>query len=312
MDLSTGAVDSEAIAELPDNEGASSKRVELSPVPFTALFRFADSLDRGLMVMGLFCAALAGAAFPLTTVVFGQLIDTFGKWEAQPMPGVLISAETLTAIVSENTVYFLYLALGTFILTYLYMSSFVYTAERQTHRIRQRYLAAVLRQNIGWFDHEGAGEVSVRITTDTLLIQDAIGDKVPLALNQLAVFISGFVIAFTKSWKLTLVLLSVIPLIVASAAVMNVINGRFQRKILDLYSTAGTLTEEAIAAIRTVTAFGSQRKMARLYNESLAGARNEGIKKATTTGLGLGALFFFVYVFFFFIQTAERLFTRTE
>jgi ATP-binding cassette subfamily B (MDR/TAP) protein 1 len=33
------------------------------------------------------------------------------------------------------------------------------SGERQTDRIRRSYLRAVLRQEIGWFDKEGANEV---------------------------------------------------------------------------------------------------------------------------------------------------------
>jgi ATP-binding cassette subfamily B (MDR/TAP) protein 1 len=43
----------------------------------------------------------------------------------------------------------------------------VYTGEANAKRIRERYLRAVLRQDIAFFDNVGAGEVATRITTDT-------------------------------------------------------------------------------------------------------------------------------------------------
>ncbi|KAI9325165.1 hypothetical protein DFJ73DRAFT_784459 [Zopfochytrium polystomum] len=58
--------------------------------------------------------------------------------------------------VIHKTKWFLYLALITFGSTYLYMAIFVGLGEKQSHRIRQEYLRSVLRQNIGWHDHEGA------------------------------------------------------------------------------------------------------------------------------------------------------------
>ena len=39
-------------------------------------------------------------------------------------------------------------------------------AETQSKRIRERYLAAILRQDIAYFDRVGAGEVTTRIQTD--------------------------------------------------------------------------------------------------------------------------------------------------
>lgn len=51
--------------------------------------------------------------------------------------------------------------------TYAYMLIWVWTAEVNAKRIRERYLQAVLRQDIAYFDNVGAGEVATRIQTDT-------------------------------------------------------------------------------------------------------------------------------------------------
>lgn len=51
-----------------------------------------------------------------------------------------------------------------------------------------------MRQNIGFFDKLGAGEVTTRITADTNLIQDGISEKVGLTLSAIAMFVSAFVI----------------------------------------------------------------------------------------------------------------------
>ena len=53
------------------------------------------------------------------------------------------------------------------------------TGERQAARIRGLYLEAILRQDVAFFDKESAtGEVIGRMSGDTILIQDAMGEKV--------------------------------------------------------------------------------------------------------------------------------------
>lgn len=47
------------------------------------------------------------------------------------------------------------------------MYIWVYTGEVNAKRIRERYLEAVLRQDIAFFDNVGPGEVATRIQTDT-------------------------------------------------------------------------------------------------------------------------------------------------
>lgn len=53
------------------------------------------------------------------------------------------------------------------------------TGERQAARIRGLYLKTILRQDMAFFDNETTtGEVIGRMSRDTILIQEAIGEKV--------------------------------------------------------------------------------------------------------------------------------------
>ena len=57
--------------------------------------------------------------------------------------------------------------IGIFFATFIYMFTWSYTAEVGAKRLRELYLKAILRQDIAYFDHVGAGEVTTRIQTDT-------------------------------------------------------------------------------------------------------------------------------------------------
>jgi len=84
-----------------------------------------------------------------------------------------------------------YIGIGVLVTTYVGNVLWIISGERISRRIRQydlkpnvmlitrKYLQAVLRQNIAFFDHLGAGEVTNRISHDIDLIQDGISDKVP-------------------------------------------------------------------------------------------------------------------------------------
>jgi ABC-type multidrug transport system fused ATPase/permease subunit len=53
------------------------------------------------------------------------------------------------------------------------------TGERQAARIRTLYLEALLSQDVGFFDTDArTGEIVNSISSETLLIQDAISEKV--------------------------------------------------------------------------------------------------------------------------------------
>lgn len=59
-------------------------------------------------------------------------------------------------------------------------------------------------------------------------------------------------IAFSKGWLLSIVLLSSIPLLVISAAFMIVVMEKLKSKGQTAYSLGATVVEQTISSIRTV------------------------------------------------------------
>ena len=49
----------------------------------------------------------------------------------------------------------------------VFMTIWSHTSEVAAKRLRESYLASVLRQDIAFFDNVGAGEIATRIETDT-------------------------------------------------------------------------------------------------------------------------------------------------
>jgi len=142
-----------------------------------------------------------------------------------------------------------------------------------------------LRQDISFFDQEtNSGEVVGRMSGDTVLIQEAMGEKVLMdhspnpnqynfikllleltftfsfwVISQLGKFIqnvSSFLgaiaLAFTKGWLLSLVLLSSVPLLVLSGSMMSLAFAKMASRGQEAYSEAATVVEQTIGSIRTV------------------------------------------------------------
>lgn len=58
------------------------------------------------------------------------------------------------------------------------------TGERQTARLRLKYLQSVLKKDINFFDNEARdANIIFHISSDAILVQDAIGDKVYTLTN---------------------------------------------------------------------------------------------------------------------------------
>ncbi|CAN6359291.1 unnamed protein product [Urochloa humidicola] len=250
------------------------------------LFRFADGADAALMAAGTAGAVASGVAQPLMTLVFGEVVDAFGSG----------SRHDVLHRVSGVCLKFFYLAIGSWFACFLQVACCMITGERQAARIRGLYLGAVLRQDIAFFDKEiTTGQLVERMSGDTILIQDAIGEKVGKFLQLIATFIGGFVVAFCKGWLLAAVMLSSIPPILIAGAAMSWTVSKLSSQGQAKYNEAGNVVEQTIGAIRTVASFNGENRAISLYNKYIRNAYISAVKEGTATGLGFGFVMFILF-----------------
>ncbi|XP_078519797.1 ATP-dependent translocase ABCB1-like isoform X6 [Lissotriton helveticus] len=261
------------------------------------MFCFADRIDVFLMIVGIFCALVNGLGLPLIIIIFGEMIDVFvmggttNSSEAAPAnssqcngsPGIDLEAE-----MSRIAWYYSGVALAVLILSFFQVWFFFLAATRQTARIRRKFFHAILHQEMAWFDSSKTGTLNCRLTDDINTIRDGLGDKFSMFAQYLSTFVAGMVIGFVYGWKLTLVILSVCPLLAASTAVWSKLLGSLAAKEMSAYAKSGAIAEEILSAIRTVVAFNGQKKAVTRYEVNLRDARNAGMRKAITTNLSMG------------------------
>lgn len=65
-------------------------------------------------------------------------------------------------------------------------------------------ILALLNQEIEWHEKTSPGELTSRIISDTILIEDGIGSKVGTLIQNVTTFLACYVISFISSWKLTM------------------------------------------------------------------------------------------------------------
>uniref|UniRef100_A0A8B9KPH6 ATP-binding cassette, sub-family B (MDR/TAP), member 5 n=1 Tax=Astyanax mexicanus TaxID=7994 RepID=A0A8B9KPH6_ASTMX len=194
-----------------------------------------------------------------------------------------------------NSYYFVGIGAGVLLLGTFQVMLFLLTATRQTKRIREKYFHAVLHQQMAWFDTHPIGELNTRLTDDINTINDGLGDKICIFVQFFCRFLAGIIIGFIYGWKLTLVIMSVSPLLAGSAAVWSKILATLTGKELSAYAKAGAVAEEILVAIRTVVAFNGQQKALEKYEKNLVDAKNFGVKKAITTNVSMGITQFFIF-----------------
>jgi len=138
--------------------------------------------------------------------------------------------------------------------------------------------------------------VTNRISHDVDLIQDGISDKVSITVQAIATFFSGFIIAFVRQWKLTLILSCILPTMLLIFAGGGRTIAKLSLKVVAEYSAAATIAEEVLSSVRTAQAFGTEEKLAQQYDKSLIAAQKVGYKKAAVMGCMFASIFTLVYL----------------
>ncbi|TDZ65015.1 Leptomycin B resistance protein pmd1 [Colletotrichum trifolii] len=283
---------------LPEHEAAILKRQITIPeikAGMLTLYRYSSTNDVIILAVSALMSIAVGAALPLMTVIFGNLQGTFQDYfnDFPPSPE---AQSDFKSTMAGLVLYFVYLAIGVFIAQYVSTVGFIYTGEHISAKIREHYLESCMRQNIGFFDKLGAGEVTTRITADTNLIQDGISEKVGLTLAAIATFISAFVIGFIHYWKLTLILLSTVVALLLSMGGASSFIVKYSKQSIESYAHGGSLADEVISSIRNSVAFGTQDRLAKQYDEHLTKAEYFGYRVKATIGVMVGLMMTILYL----------------
>ncbi|KAK9321030.1 P-loop containing nucleoside triphosphate hydrolase protein [Lipomyces orientalis] len=247
---------------------------------FWTLYRYANRTDKILLSIGFLSSVLSGVMRPLMTVVFGNVTQAFTD---------------LGTNAYYDSKYFVYIGIADICFSYLGTFIVMDRGEVLSARVREQYLKATLRQNIGYFDKLGSGEITTRISADTILVQEGMSDKISQMVTNLTTFLAALTVAFVRSYKLTFILLSVIALIVITMTTASRYMIKYFRASLMGYSVGGTLAEEVISSVRNVQAFGAQDRLALDYDKYLAITEKWGLKAGLALGAMIGAMWFSVY-----------------
>ncbi|KAL8141756.1 LOW QUALITY PROTEIN: hypothetical protein V2J09_014788 [Rumex salicifolius] len=265
-------------------EMKNKKRKEkVGKVPFSKLFSFADSYDWLLMAVGSVGAIVHGASVPVFFIFFGKLINLIGM-------AYLFPRET-SHDVAKYSLDFVYLSVAILFSSWAEVGCWMYTGERQAAKMRLAYLKSMLNQDITLFDTESStGEVVNAITTEILVVQDAISEKLGKVLHYVSRFLGGFIIGFVRVWQISLVTLSIVPFIAFAGGIYAFVATGLIARVRKSYIQAGNIADEAIGNVRTVQAFVGEERAVNSYKTALFKTYVYGKKAGIARGLGLGTM----------------------
>ena len=273
-----------------DGKEKKKKDEKVESVGMLELFKFADGVDKLFLFIGVLFSIVCGGIFPLMFVVFGEVSDVLSQKDAGVTSDDKFMDQVLDFVWKMSAI-----GGGMWVAHYVFVASLNYTAERQILRIRKEFFAAVLKQDLGWYDTTTTAEFASRMTEDLNKMQDGMGEKVGMLIRFISTGLLSFIYPYIQNWLLSLVLTGIVPVLMLMGGIMGKIMTAASKDEMNTYGKAGAIAEEVLASIRTVVAFGGQKKEADSYSKELKDAKKNSIIKGTLTMSTIGLMFGLIY-----------------
>ncbi|KAJ3035729.1 hypothetical protein HDV00_003441 [Rhizophlyctis rosea] len=261
------------------------KRRAPAAVSLFGLWRYADRNDVCMLILAVFASLCKGLVNPVSVALFGQVFK---------------SKESASTVLGYCAKAFASLAAITFVVTYISRSLWVLTAERQAKRISLLYLERTLNQDMTWFDTNQDESPITRLTSDIARVKNGLGENTGALLSAIMALVTSLGIAFYHTWKLTLVVLALMPLLIGAGYFIVRIEAITTQRSGDQFAQATTVAEQALAGIRTVYAFTFQKRFAGLYKEKLEEVCHTDSRKGIWSGFAMGLFMCVIFLIFAF------------
>lgn len=133
-----------------------------------------------------------------------------------------------------------------------------WVGENMIADIRRQALDHLLKLSPAFYETHGSGQILSWLMTDTTQLQVLAGNSIGVALRNVMMLLGGFIMMLVTSLKLTLVTLTIVPLVVLIMLVYAKSVRRLSTASQEALSGLSAALEEGISAFRTVLAFGRE------------------------------------------------------
>lgn len=262
---------------------------------FQRIFSYGTRYDVVFLFLAAAASLGAGVTMPLMNIVFGKLVGSFNGYFT---PGSETTADAFTSSINRQTLYLVYIWIGKFVLCYISMFSLRIIGIRISAAIRLEYLRALFVQSISVLDTLPPGSAAGTITAQANLLQIGISEKLGTFLQSIALLVASYAIAFTYSWKLTLVTSSILVFVIAVYGAIVPFMVKFQKSKDHTDQKAIGIASEVISSIRMVAACGAEGLVGKRFGGWNEESRRRGLKLSPVLGAQFSPFFFALFADF--------------
>jgi ABC-type multidrug transport system fused ATPase/permease subunit len=240
-----------SMARFKENDLPKSKITASSLQKATVIFRFAGKHQWKFYVGLLFLVFTGGTALAFPKLM-GMLIDCVKNKDNDQAN--LIAGGLLVILFLQS------------IFSFFRLSLFVNFTENTLANLRLALYSNLVKLPMSFFSQKRVGELNSRISSDITQIQDTLTSTIAEFLRQFILIVGGVLLLANESIKLTLLMLSVVPLVAIAAVVFGRFIRKYSKNVQDKVAESQVIVEETMQGISIVKAFANEWYEITRYN----------------------------------------------
>ncbi|KAF2075245.1 hypothetical protein CYY_003463 [Polysphondylium violaceum] len=226
-------------------------------------------------MIALIFSSLSSLAIP---AFFGQIVEVLSTTG---------DINTLNNSTMALVIIFVVGSLATSIRAYL----FTLAGQRFVARMRNELFGAIIKQDVSFFDQSRTGELINRLASDTQVLQNTVTVNISMAVRYTIQIIGTIILLFVTNWRLTLVMLAIIPVLAISAVFYGKKVKLLGKEVQEILAKTSTTAEQVISNVRTVKAFAKEEKFVAIYGKDVHESYLLGKTLAIAGGIFSGSVF---------------------
>lgn len=245
--------------------------------------------DSPWIFLGLVASIVSGGVILGEAIVFGNLIQLLN--EDSQGSNFLRRANLFCLI-------FFLLAIAAFLSYTISGSAFGLVSAHFVAKVQDLSLKNILRQDMQWFSGHSTTSIMTSLKTEAGQLSCLSGVALGTIFTVTTSVLGGIILSHVVAWKIAVVLLSAVPVMIASGYIRLRVLAMAEARHRTAYSEAASIAAEACRSIRTVAALGKERGFCQKYKDALAKPYKAGLRFSlfSNTLLALSlSITYFVY-----------------
>ena len=128
---------------------------------------------------------------------------------------------------------------------------------RSLYNFKKTYFRLIFAQEQAWFDSTNVFSFASKVQAQLEFLEVGLGENTVDCVVNICLLIGCLIFSFIGSWKLTLVILCLVPFMIIFSIFLSRITYKGSMLTRDVYESAGTIAEEILYNIKIIVSFAN-------------------------------------------------------